>query len=46
MYLSVLSVSRVMIAQWENECLSQPVLSLAPVQLTSMAEYFEGFFPG
>ena len=28
MYLTVLSVARVMIAQWENECISLSVLSI------------------
>jgi len=33
-----------MIAQWENECISLSVLSIARVQ--SAREYFEGFFLG
>jgi len=33
MYLTVLSVARVMIAQWENECISLPVLSIARVMI-------------
>ena len=34
-----------MIAQWENECFSLSVLSIARVQLPAIAEYFKGFFP-
>jgi len=34
MYLTVLSVARVMIAQWENECISLHVLSVARVMIT------------
>jgi len=33
MYLSVLSVARVIIPQWENECISLSVLSVARVMI-------------
>ena len=47
MYLTVcLSVSRVMIAQWENDCISLSVFPVARVQFPAMAQYFKGFFPG
>ena len=36
--LSVLSVARVMIAQWENECVSLSVLSMTPGHDSSMGE--------
>jgi len=32
----------VMVAQWENECISLSVLSVARVQLPTTAEYFKG----
>ena len=36
-----------MIAQWENECISLSVLSVAWVQFSAMTKYFNGiFFPG
>ena len=41
--LSVLPVARVMIAQWENECISLSVLYVPQVQSPAMAEYFTGF---
>jgi len=45
---SVLSVARVMIAQWDNECarISLSVLPVAWAEFLAMAEYFKGFFPG
>ena len=33
----------VMIAQWENECISLPVLSVAQVRFPVVAEYCKGF---
>ena len=42
MYPTVLPVARVMIAQWENECISLSVLSVARVQFLIMGEYFKG----
>jgi len=33
-----------MMAQWENECISLSVLSIARVQFPAMAEYFKGSF--
>jgi len=41
--LSVLSVVWGMIAQWENEWISLSVLSMAWAQISSAAEFFEGF---
>jgi len=35
-----------MIAQWENQCISLPVLSVALVQFPAGEEYFKRFFPG
>jgi len=46
MYLIVLSVALVMVAQWENECISLSVPSAARVQFLAVAEHFKGFFPG
>ena len=44
--LSVLSVARVMIAQWENECISVCVLPVARVQFPAVTENFKaGIFP-
>ena len=43
MYLTVPSVARVTIAQWENECISLSVLSMARGQFSPVAEHFEGF---
>jgi len=35
-----------MMAQWENECISLSVLSVARVQLPAVAKYFNGLFVG
>ena len=43
MALSVLSMARVMIAQWENKCISLSTLPVAQVQFPAVAEYFKGF---
>ena len=43
--LSVLPVARVMIAQWENECISLSVLFVVRGQFPAMAKYFKGYFP-
>jgi len=44
MYLTVRPpVARVMIAQWENECVSLSVLSVARVQFPAEVEYFKRF---
>ena len=39
-------MARVIMAQWENECISLSVLSMAWVQVPATVEYFKGFFPG
>jgi len=44
--VAVLSVAPVMIAQWENECISLPVLPVARVHFQTVTEYFMGFLPG
>ena len=36
-------MARVIIAQWENKCISLSVLPVAQVQFPAMAEYFKGF---
>ena len=35
-------MAQVMIAQWENECISLSVLSVARVQFLALAEYSKG----
>ena len=34
-----------MIAQWENKCISLPVLSVALVQFLAVTEYAKKMFP-
>ena len=46
MYLTVCPLlARAMIAQWENECISLSVFSMAWVKFPAMVKYFKGFSP-
>ena len=36
-------MARVIIGQWENECVSLSILSMVRVQFPAMAEYSKGF---
>ena len=38
--LSILSMARVMIAQWENECISLVILPMVRVHFPDASEYF------
>jgi len=45
-YVLKLDIKSVLVAQWENECISLSVLPMARVQHPGLAKYFKGFVPG